>query len=174
LALVGPMTIAEKGLSTALISKDQNSAFNLAQDAIELVRFSRDTNCLRAGPVAGGCPAASWLAGTGVNLTNCISTTGATSCYLDSLGQNPAAPTTCPSNICPVINYDSSNNYFTYAAAGGSVTSTIFTRAVQITYDPTGCLGACNPAEADITVTVSWSDPVTHSISVTESLYNWQ
>jgi Tfp pilus assembly protein PilV len=172
IALVGPMVIAEKGLQASLISKDQNSAFNVAQDAVELVRFSRDTNCLRAGLIS--CPLVSWLAGAGYDLTPCISTTGANACYFDSLGGTPAVPTACPSNICPVINYDSANNYFTYAAVGGSVASSIFTRMVQIKYDPSGCSGTCNPAEADIVVTVSWSDPVAHSIVVNESLYDWQ
>src|SRR6185437_13507555 len=86
IAIVGPMTIAQKGLQTALISKDQATAFNLAQDAIEFVRFARDTNCLVAGP--GGCPAGNWLHGNGgagtIALDNCVSTTGTSACYISS------------------------------------------------------------------------------------------
>ena len=59
LAITGPLTIAQKGLQAALISKDQDTAFYLARDAVEYVRFVRDTNCLKAGAPAGGCPAAS-------------------------------------------------------------------------------------------------------------------
>ncbi len=168
IALAGPMTIAQKGLSTALIAKDQNTAFNLAQDAIEFVRFARDTNCLLAGGSA--CPSGSWLNGSGVNLANCISTTGTQACYLDSTGSGVTA---CNSGICPLINYDATNNIFTYSAVSGGITASIFTRTVQIKYDPS-CTTTCNPAEADITVTVSWNDPVAHSIQVRESLYNWQ
>jgi len=173
IALVGPMVIAQKGLQTALISKDQNSAFNLAQDAVELVRFARDTNCLRAG--ISNCAPASWLQGSGVDLTPCISPDGSAACYFDSLGNSPTVPTTCGAvgTACPVINYDSTNNYFTYAAVGGSVTPSIFTRTMQIKYNP-ACTTTCNKDEADIAVTVSWSDPVAHSIVVNESLYDWQ
>ena len=176
IALVGPMVIAEKGLQTALISKDQNSAFNLAQDAVEYVRFARDTNCLAAGAATLiPCPAANWLSGGGlsstVNLTPCVSTDGSQACYFDSLGNNPAAPVQCTSNVCSPIYYDPANNYFTYST--GNTNPSIFTRTVQIKYNPS-CSGTCNPAEADVTVTVSWSDPVAHSIVVNESVYDWQ
>lgn len=177
LALVGPLAIAQKGLSTALTSKDQNSAFNLAQDAIEYVRFARDTNCLAAAsasltPCPGGLTSPSWVNDT-INLNPCISASGSSACYLDTFGQNPSAPTACTSaTACPVINYDSVNNDFTYNTGAG-IASTIFTRAVQIAYNPS-CSGSCNQSEADVTVTVSWSDPAAHSISVAESLYNWQ
>ncbi len=176
IALVGPMVIAEKGLQTALISKDQNSAFNLAQDAVEYIRFARDTNCLAAGNAALiPCPAANWLSGGGlsntVNLIPCTSTDGSQTCYFDSLGNNPVAPTQCTSNICSAIYYDPANNYFTYNNTG--TTPTIFTRSVSIKYNP-GCSGTCNQKEADIAVTVSWNDPVAHSIVVNESIYDWQ
>lgn len=169
IALVGPMVIAQKGLQTSLIAKDQNTAFNLAQDAVELVRFARDTNCLQAG--TSNCPAGSWLGGSGVNLTPCVSTDGLQACYFDSLGISPVAPTQCPSNICPVINYDSTNNYFNYDSI--TAAPTMFTRKVQILYN-TACAGTCNQAEADVTVTVSWSDPVAHSVVVNENIYDWQ
>jgi prepilin-type N-terminal cleavage/methylation domain-containing protein len=179
IALAGPMTIAQKGLSASLISKDQNTAFNLAQDAVEYVRFSRDTNCLAAAAAAPSsvpCPAVNWLNGIGgnantINLSSCISTDitqpGSAACYLDSYA-NTVTP--CTSGVCSnPINYDSTNNDYTY----GSGTATIFTRTVQIQYN-SGCTTSCNASEADVVVTVSWSDPVTHSISVRESLYNWQ
>ncbi len=185
IALVGPMVIAEKGLQTSLTAKDQNSAFNIAQDAVEFVRFARDTNCLAAG--AAGltpCPAANWLSGGGlsntVNLTPCLSTDGSKTCYLDSLLNNPNIPTTCPNFACsatttslatPALSYDSTNNYFTYNTT--NTTPTIFTRSISIIYNPS-CTSTCNPAEADIQVTVSWMDPVAHSIVVNESLYDWQ
>jgi prepilin-type N-terminal cleavage/methylation domain-containing protein len=173
IALVGPMVIAQKGLQSALTAKDQNSAFNLVQDAVEYVRFARDTNCLHAN--AGGCPAINWLNGPGVDLSNCTNTAGTAACYLDSMGNNPPNPTSCGAigNACPVINYDSTNNYFNYASLSSSVTASIFTRTINIKYN-NNCDNTCNSAEADVTVTVSWSDPVAHSIVVNESIYDWQ
>jgi prepilin-type N-terminal cleavage/methylation domain-containing protein len=178
IALAGPMTIAQKGLSTALISKDQNTAFNLAQDAIEYVRFARDTNCLVAtAATPGNCPAASWLTGT-VNLGSasggfdCISADNSKTCSIDSAANAGANCSSVGAMCVTPINFDATNNKYTYTTGAG-ITSTIFIRTVQIKYNA-GCTTTCNAAEADITVTVSWNDPAAHSIVVRESLYNWQ
>jgi Tfp pilus assembly protein PilV len=180
IAIAGPLTIAAKGLHTALIAKDQSTAYYLAQDAVEFVRYARDTNCLVAGATGSiQCPAANWLAGNGstptINLTPCVSTNGSTACYLDQFPSSPSgAVTTCGAATCPTaINYDSGNNYFTYQSPGGNINSTIFIRTVQITNDP-ACGAPCNQNEADITVTVSWLDPIQHSVTVKENLYRWQ
>ncbi len=83
-AIAGPLTLASRALNTSLIAKDQITAYYLAQDAIEYVRYARDTNRLQGGD---------WLSGAGaadqskiISLTNCVSATG---CYLDSVSQSP-------------------------------------------------------------------------------------
>jgi prepilin-type N-terminal cleavage/methylation domain-containing protein len=179
IALAGPLTIAQKGLQTALISKDQVTAFYLAQDAIEYVRYARDTNCLVTGSGVGGCQAAGqWLAGNGnanqtINLTPCVSSGGTSACTIDVIAGNSAwPPTTCGGSVCTTpINYDSSHNYFTYASGSAS----IFTRTIAIT-SPVCNVGntLCNPNEAGVTVTVTWSDPLLHTITVKENLLDWQ
>lgn len=151
-AIAGPLTIAAKSFMAATVVKDQITAFYLAQDAVEYIRFKRDTNRL-----AGS----SWL--TGLDGGIC---TGATGCYLDSTGNNPANPTFCP-GTCQPLRYDTTNNRFTYT--GG--TATIFKRTIVIT-TPVGT----NADEASITVTVSWSDQagITRSVVVLENMFNWQ
>lgn len=47
LAVTGPMTIAQKSISSAIYARDQITAYYLAQDAIEYVRNVRDTNRLK-------------------------------------------------------------------------------------------------------------------------------
>src|SRR5512146_2123672 len=81
IAIAGPLTIASKGLSSALIAKDQIGAYYLAQDAVEYVRFARDANRLGGGD---------WLLGTGGSCTSstCVdlsSCEGASGCYIDSV-----------------------------------------------------------------------------------------
>jgi len=170
IALAGPMVIAQKGLQASLIAKDQDTAFNLAQDAVEYIRFARDSHCLTANNPAG-CPAASWLTGAGgPSLANCISTDGSATCTLDDFAGSAAAA--C-SGACSPINYDTSRNQYTYTAAGGNVISTSYTRTISIRYNAS-CSGACNKDEASTTVTVSWNDPQPHSIQVQETLYDWQ
>lgn len=167
-AIAGPLTIASKSLLTAQVAKDQVTAFYLAQDAVEYVRFKRDSACL-AGAVS---PCTAWLS----TLSNC---TGANGCYLDSTENSPVGdtPQACQSGGCiqstfassKFLYYDSTNNRFTYSTSG--TTRTGFARQVSITTPVGG-----NAEEAKLTVQVSWSDTGsnTRSVTVYEDLFNWQ
>jgi len=170
-SIAGPLTIASKGLNSALVAKDQITAYFLAQDAVEYIRYKRDTACLAAGAPCTTDPTA-WLA----TVSNCISADGSKKCTLDSTNNNPATPTVCPVAGCVPIRYDSTNNRFTYAGGGGTVT-TLFTRTVSI-INPYGGSTSCTPAgkcEAMVVVTVSWNDTgVARSVVVRESIFNWQ
>jgi len=181
IALAGPMVIAEKGLQAALISKDQDAAFYLAQDAVEYIRFARDTNCLAyaaanpSAPACAGTSAGQWRVGNGnaaqtVNLGPCVGTASApAACTVDEL--DGTAPTTCAGGVCPVINYDSGKNIYTYLTG----TASIFTRTITVT-SPVCNSGntVCNNDEAALTVTVNWKDPQPHSVTVKEELLDWQ
>ena len=178
LAITGPLGIAQKGLQTALVSKDQVAAFYLAQDAIEYIRYARDTNCLAAGGSA--CPtgtptyatAPSWLNNT-INLTPCISTNGTAACTVDVVAA--AAPQSCASGVCTPILYDSGKNYFTYLNNDSTTAASIFTRTITVTSPVCDSSGSpCNNNEASVSVKISWSDPILHSITVTEDLFDWQ
>ncbi len=171
IAITGPLTIAARGLGTALIAKDQTTAFYLAQDAIEYVRYVRDSNCLAAGSQANGCPNGSWLNG----LTNCISSNGTKACYFDSLGNFPSAPTACSDVNCSLnpMYFDPSNNTYDYNTSG--TTRSVFTRIVTIV-TPVGTSPNINSNEAAITAEVTWHDVsgATHSVTTREDIYNWQ
>jgi prepilin-type N-terminal cleavage/methylation domain-containing protein len=58
LAVTAPLTLAGQGLIAANYAKDQVTAFNLAQEAIELVRFHRDNQLIAIGR---GTSSADWL-----------------------------------------------------------------------------------------------------------------
>lgn len=174
LAITGPLTMAERGLRAALTAKDQTVAFYLAQDAIEFVRYARDTNCLVAGASATGCPPAVWITGNAnpaqtISLAPCVSSSGTAACTIDVIAGS--APAGCVGGVCSVINYDAARNYFTY----GSGTASPFTRTVSIT-SPVCNAGAtvCNANEVLVSVKVTWSDPVNHTVIVKESLLDWQ
>ena len=167
-AISGPLTISSKGLTVALVAKDQTTAFYLAQDAVEYVRSVRDTNTLKGR---------SWLAGLdgspnpdtppdGVS-GDCVSAAGTASCYFDSLGNFVSGSANFAScgGDCPKLLYNAPMYNYTTG------TQTIFKRTVSIT-SPSN--GAAN--EAVLRVTLSWSDigGVTRTITVTEDLFNWQ
>lgn len=166
-AIVGPLTIASKGLTATLVAKDQFTGFFLAQDAMEYVRFLRDSSCLASPSGGSGCPSNVWLSA----LSACISTDGSATCYLDSLGVHPDVPTAC-SGTCPTLRYDTPNRYFNYNASV-PVSSQRYVRTVSIKNDPSGS----TPDEAIVTVTVSWSDIAGATrvpITVRESIFRWQ
>jgi len=172
MAIAGPLTLAAKGLQATLIAKDQDTAFYLAQDAVEYVRWVRDTNKLQVPPK-------SWLTGldgTANGHTNssglgglCTSANGTQSCLVDSLKDTT---TSCNAATCSTaINYDTSNNYFNYVSGSAS----IFARTVNIktpVCDSGGTI--CNSSEASVTVVVTWNDPMSHSITVREDIFDWQ
>jgi prepilin-type N-terminal cleavage/methylation domain-containing protein len=160
-AIAGPLTIASKGLSTALVAKDQTTAFYLAQDAVEYVRFARDSNRLQSGD---------WLTGSGgsgvpFDLSNCAFASG---CYLDSIDDVSRPPTQCGAT-CPSLNYDTANHFFTYNTLSGTVVRSPFTRTINLNV-------SSDNKEASLTVRVTWKDSpgITHTISVREELLNWQ
>lgn len=163
LAIGGPLTIASKGLTATLVAKDQFIGFYLAQDAIEQVRFLRDSACLASGGGPSGCPAGSWLSSFG----SCVSADGSASCYLDSI---QGTVTAC-SGACPTLNYDSTNKYFSYTS--GTRSAQQFIRTVTIQNNPSGS----SPDEAIVTVSVSWTDRAGITrvpITVRENIFRWQ
>lgn len=159
-AIAGPLTIASKGLQATLVAKDQNTAFYLAQDAIEYVRYVRDTNKLKGQ---------AWLSGldgtangfsavdTGLGAGACTSVNG---CTVDSIQDSIA---TCAGTGCAVLRYNSGLNRFEYASG---ITS-IYRRTVSL--QVTG-------SEALVRVTVTWSDQgaLVRTVTVNEVIEDWQ
>ncbi len=159
LAIAGPLTIASKSLNATLVSKDQFIAFYLAQDAIEQVRYLRDTSalCLAAGSSSGSCAGVTdWLS----RLALCVSVDG---CKIDTVQDTV---TSCV-GACTTLNYDAANHYYSYTS--GSLSPQRFIRTIKITNTVAD--------EAVVTVTVSWSDlaGVTHlPVTVRENIFRWQ
>ncbi|HVU79744.1 MAG TPA: prepilin-type N-terminal cleavage/methylation domain-containing protein [Candidatus Paceibacterota bacterium] len=161
--IAGPLTIASKSLTSALVAKDQTTAFFLAQDAVEYVRFVRDSNKL-----AG----ADWFTGAGgtsagTDMSSCRSADGSAVCYVDSI-QNTVT-NSVPSGCSNYLRYNASQGYYGYGTSGTACT--IFNRTVKIT-SPVG--GRSD--EAKLVVQVSWNDTggTTRMVTVTEELFNWQ
>jgi prepilin-type N-terminal cleavage/methylation domain-containing protein len=156
-AIAGPLTIASKGLQAALVAKDQVTAFYLAQDAVEYIRFARDSNRLGGGDWLTGVGAAG-----GIDLTACTSANG---CTIDSAaGTNPLP---C-SATCATLKYNTTTKLFNYSSGTGITAS--YVRKVLLTQIAAG-------TEEKVTVTVTWTDigGVTHpGVVVTEDIFNWQ
>ena len=128
-AIVGPMTIAARGLQSAFYAREQVIAFSLAQEGLELIRALRDENAL------GG---RAWHSGFSV----CDNPHG---CGLDARGSSAR---NCQSRSNCALNYDAgalsgARGFYTYAAGD----ATPFTRVIRV---------GRNGDEAEVIVEVSW------------------
>lgn len=107
LAIVGPMTLAQQGISSSRASKNQITAYYLAQEAFEYVRNQRDYNILNGKNLLFG-------------LANCLGD----SCIIDSINDDVSA---CGAS-CDLLR-ESPEGLFGY---DGSWTETDFRRKVFI------------------------------------------
>ena len=142
--IIGPMTIAQKGVQNAYYANEQLTAIFLAQEAIEAVREFRDAEALDVyiGP---DTETSDWIpAGCG------------TECAYDVVNN---VFETC-SEGC-VLKIDSDGNY--NHEAGG--TPSIFTRKVTI--------GAVVDGGAPVSVDVSWTAKILGGITKHVVLQTW-
>ncbi|HVZ75811.1 MAG TPA: prepilin-type N-terminal cleavage/methylation domain-containing protein [Candidatus Paceibacterota bacterium] len=181
IAIAGPLTIAARGANAAQIAKDQIIAYYLAQDAVEFVRFERDSSCLPSTPCASTGTPPAWLAGvSGAPLTPCVSTDGSAACYIDSRTNQTGSCLGTPASCSSPIKYDGASGRGYYVSvplkspytscSGTSCITTTFLRSVKIVYS------ASTPTEALLTVTVSWTDAgsLSHSVVLTEDMFDWE
>lgn len=165
-AVVAPLTLAQRGLFGSVYAQQQVTAFYLAQEAIEYVRSVRDGNFLASS--AG----ASWLSG----LAGCISPN---ICNMDSTlpGTVSQQIVDCRTDVtgCKMTYNPVTGIYGQRRFDDGSLhvgwQDAPFSRTLRIT--PVSIAGNAN-AEADLLVTVSWmSGRIQRTFTVTEKIFNW-
>jgi Tfp pilus assembly protein PilV len=179
LSITGPMAFTQSGLRAAFVSRDQITAFYLAQDAIEYVKNIRDNNSIKLLDVSAGNDPVSWIDG----LSNCnVSDISQSGCTIDTL--SGIAPIQCPGEIgCLGSNSDGSDDVplkikelgsedYEFLGIGTSGDEdSIFSREIKmIQVDP------ANPNEVEINVFVRWNTNETigsRQIVVKEYIYNW-
>lgn len=150
-ALVGPFTLATRGVFGAKFSRNKLIALNLAQEGIELIRAMRENNVL-----AG----ADWRGLTG----RC----GALCTRLQDGSYQPDVYTTAGGSTPPVnsglpLRFDAAAGL--YNQSSGAVT--IFTRLVEIS----------TPGADRMLVrsTISWTESgIARQVRLQETFYNWQ
>lgn len=158
MSIVGPMTIAAKGIQNSYFAKDQIVAFYLAQEGIELVRAERDDNALITA--SGG--SAGWL--DGVPVAACA---GANGCGIDGRTRSFVNDCGADGNAC-LIYFDEgglTNERGIYTLGTSGNTPTTFIRRVRIE-------GSGN-RERDIVVEVNWRTAhLTKTITVRSKIFN--
>jgi type II secretory pathway pseudopilin PulG len=171
-----PLTLAAKSLQAAQYSRDQIVAFNLAQEAIEVVRAQRDKNLIK---IAGGNTSLDWL--TGIPTVE----SGDTGCPIGSwtigsiacqpfivqgskpLDQAIVACTTIP---CSVMLFDATNGWYNYTAG----TPSRYTRTVIVRRrGPSTDLAF---GDAIVRATVTWRSSIfaaDRTVVLEDELYQW-
>lgn len=158
IAIVGPMTVAQKGIKNAYFATEQVTAVFLAQEAIEAVRELRDDAALDAydrsyteNPTPGDTD--DWVPG---------SCAGGSACAYDSLDGDFQS---CGSNNNCILRFNSGTGRYTYEAPSTEVTDSPYTRTVVIGNSVNG--------GRPITVTVSWNAQVFGGTNRSVTLQTW-
>lgn len=136
LAIIGPMTIAQRGIQDSFFASDQTTAVFLAQEAIESIKKVRDDRALSAIQSCQDTPATclsqdtwNWLGSNNIN-TNCI--IGNHICDYDIKKTSTELYPRCDSAPGCKIYEDTSGGVIIYSHDSGG-TLTKFTRAIKIT-----------------------------------------
>ena len=167
-AITGPLYAVQQSLNASRTARDQLIASALAQEGVEFVRNTRDSNYIWT---LNGGTARNWLAGFDgtsasgsiVTAANCISTaTVPVECVIDPYAK------TVSRTVAP-LKLTSGKIY----SQGSSGTVTPYTRTVTFKTVPVGAAaGTAN--EMTVTVTVSWTTKENdYQIVIVESLHNW-
>ncbi len=164
IVIAGPVAVASRSVRAATVSKNQTIAFYLAQDAIEYVRFIKDSNKLAGVPWLSGLDGMSNGHTTGGG--NCVSADGLQMCLLDTLADTVTA---CSDVLCPDrMTYHSDTGRYNYDNSTGIAS---FQRQLAITSPVSG-----NASEALVTARLIWVDiaGTSQDVVIRETIYDWQ
>ena len=149
MAIIGPLTIASDSLRTASSTRDEVTAYYLADEGMETIRNDRDTNTLSALNWLGD------LSHPSTYIGQCVGV----SCTVDA----PQNTINVCSGTCPALKYDSVNGWYTYQSGSAS----IFTRTINIT--------SLSTHEIEVAITITWAEHnVPYTYSVRDNFLDWQ
>ncbi|MDB5259754.1 MAG: seg [Candidatus Taylorbacteria bacterium] len=160
IAIVGPLTVAHKGLTAAVYARDQMIASYLAQDAIEYVKNARDSNKLASR---------SWLYGfdgnsAAANPADCIH---GSQCTVDTtINSVDDAVLSCSGTgpECIPQLFLSDEKGYSHDGAG---LATQFNRHIIMTPDPN------RASEVKLTAVVSWQNGIVdNDVTLTSELFD--
>ena len=130
IAIAGPLTIAQKGLTAAIYARDQVTASFLAQDAMEYIKNVRDYNLENnAGNWLSNLEGCTSSSKCNIDTTTTVNTTSDPSLYHDGEGYKPSGEIKSQFNrtfyIDKVTNSNDSNNEATVIVQVSWVNGTI-------------------------------------------------
>ena len=158
IVILGPMTIAQKGVQNSYFANDEITAVFLAQEAIEAVRQLRDENALDAYKINPTNPPNKIITSSWLSSLNC--TIG---CVYDP--SKTSQFSLCSGNACTISNTDTRLYIDTQTGVYSHINSgylSPFSRVVTI--------GATSNGGVPVVVKVSWNN---HGIQREVNLQTW-
>ena len=152
ISIGGPLTIATKGLSSALLARDQITAFYLAQEAIEFARNRRDSYALLLKTQES-------KNGFLYDFSGCVD---GGECMIDTINSSVDK---CNGD-CDKLLYDSTTGFYVHRPTGATETS-IFRRSLSFE--------TVNQNEVAATVVMEWTTRLfSRTFTLRENILNWQ
>lgn len=176
ISIAGPLSLAARGIGYSNYARDEITAFYLANEALDTIRYIRDTNTTRYGAIA-------WLDLPGSQGGKMLDSL--TQVYYFDVWQDPIQLQDLGNDdfrqkallkICKTSEGVSKFGYFNGGGdcLNGIIEDSVFSRKVTLkpvnysTDDPP------RPSEIEVTVTVVWTaaNGIEREVSVTENLFN--
>jgi len=163
LGVLGPLSVATRGITDGLIAKDEITATQLAQEGVELVRtkiasdYKADKNSFT-----------SWLSG----LDACISSAP---CKVEVKNNFYFPCTPLPSQGCSIRYRSADGIYVEYNSTDLSQFGVVFNRTIQITKPSvvSPMTTTFGDPEVEVTVVVSWLNKTQlRSVNLSNYIYN--
>jgi type II secretory pathway pseudopilin PulG len=156
-AVVAPITISQKGLSSAVYTKNYMLASYLAQDAMEYIKNQRDFITINDEN-------SDWDSLFIFN--DCLATNdiGDKYCHIDTIDTSNSIK----SGDGGALKIDTVNGFYGYGSDVGWE-ETDFTRKISIKLDPNGD----NIDEALVEITVSWGSDMDNKVELYSLIYNY-
>lgn len=175
ISVFGPMTIVSQAIRTAYLTRDQMTAYYLAQEAIEHVRNVRDTNSLVQ------TDAAQWLIGLDPNglLINEQDAVTPSKYQMELVantgnGQRGYSLVRCVggASVCSKLNINTTTREYGASTVGAGVVQSIYTREIAFYKVPADATGK---HEVLVEVTMKWSQGLSnYQFKVRDYLKNWK
>ncbi|MGB3922153.1 MAG: prepilin-type N-terminal cleavage/methylation domain-containing protein [Minisyncoccia bacterium] len=150
-AITGVSSAVRTAISSYTFSRDQITAFYLAQEGFEFIRNMRDENALNNR---------NWLTGIASNINDPCWFGNA--CIVDPI--NSTVPTRCSAiESCPLLRQDATNLFYGH---NGAWSETKFRREIIITQ--------VDAKEISVLVTINWMHGSTNQeFQARENILNW-
>lgn len=161
--IVGPLTIAQKGLKNASFAKQQNTAFFLAQEALEAVVKIRENQALEAYVASQDTKDTTFDSWEGVEALGRDSSgndicTADDPCGIDI--ENDTTPFECSEQTCDLFLFESGRTRYQHDDSG---TPTGYRREVIMNTDSD---------RVHVISTVTWGDRIDQKVELETFIYN--